>query len=701
MFCKGCGNQLNDGEQFCPRCGHIVGNQTMGASAQPNVYSMNPAGNTNSEKNNKKKHTVPIVIGILAFVIAMGTGGFFWLRSQDGTKSTSSTNEEKQNDDKSSRRDRNKSDSKAPINKLIGYIDQAEELMSQTYNDVNALFEEDSTDVELIFAKQVEILATSLSNLSDLQNQADAISGMEANLENAKKEYFSMAYDSLKAFYSAWNFLEDYAVLTIAIAGKPQTEYYDTVAEYYNDFYDWYTSVEAVYSEIDSCPSSLESEWKKYENILSLNISIIQKFNDAKKYNDEEIYDILRIYSAMNMSDRYNAVTDLQDEAIWNVLYGEMDFFIEQMSWSFELAEEIRAYAKLDEEDRSEYEFKNIYAGEISLDYDVVDTIYPSLYNTYDAFLIIKTGCISGTRKIVVEAEIPGLTQTYKESFTLDSAYRTIYIKPPALTGDLDLKSTKNAQINVTISEQNGTLIEAKTFPVTIQSKYDFDLHLNEYGVATQDNFLCFLTPEAPAISQLKRQAINEISNITDGRIESFAGYQEVGSSYGWDHYVTTYLQVAGLMRAMNVMGVRYLTDTFSISEGHQHVLFPEDVLDQQGGLCVETSLVVASALQSADMHAFLVFPPGHAQVAVEIWNYGEGKGEYFLIETTCVDDASNNQNIFIDYLNEYIGNGVLEDTYPIAYLNSDEWINYISNNNAYIIDCNDSSVLGLTPFAN
>lgn len=157
-------------------------------------------------------------------------------------------------------------------------------------------------------------------------------------------------------------------------------------------------------------------------------------------------------------------------------------------------------------------------------------------------------------------------------------------------------------------------------------------------------------------------------------------------------------------MRAMYDMGVRYNMDGFSISGSNQHILFPTEVLEKQSGLCVETSLTVASALQSANLHAFLVFPPGHAQVAVEVWNDGsEGTGEYFLIETTALSDDNNNDDIYREYCNALLDNNPddLSQDWPIAYYSADEWQTYLSENGAYVIDCNDSQTLGLTPFAN
>lgn len=697
MFCRGCGNQLNDGALFCPKCGQKTGNQmyVVTAEAQPNTYSVNSIGNANHEPQKKKKHTAPIVISIVAVVMAIVIGGTVWFRSQlpddvdTGAKASSSKD----------RRDRKAAaSSKDSVNELLKYIGQANELLTKAVDDVTALIDED--DSYEMFSKQTAALGKALVDLSDLHKRADAVNGIDTKLENARNEYFNMVYDSLKAYYDVKNFLADYFYVADILIQRPKVENYTTIEDSYNDLFAWYSSIKEDYAAIASCPSSMASEWAKFGNILDLHESVVYKLLCA-----EQNEDILKYQSALNMLKRYDTVMGLQIQELINGISGEADFFTEQMVRSIQLAEEICAYAELSEEERSEYEFQYARTGEISLSYDTVDTIYPSLYNTYDAFLIIKTGCLSGSRKIVVEAEIPGLTQKYKESITLDSAYRTIYIKPPALTGDLNLSSAKNAQISVTISDQDGTLIEAKTFPVTIQSKNDVKWYTDEYGAATQDNILCFLTPEALAISQLKRQAVEEISRMTDGQMESFAGYQ----GEKWNHYATTYIQVAGIMRALNEMGemgVRYIMDPFSISSGHQHVLLPEQVLERRQGLCIETSLVVASALQSAGMHAFLIFPPGHAQVAVEIWddgyfdNISEGEGEYFLIETTALGSAWDKDSIYEEGF-EALSQYYRPDTDVIKYMDQEEWVDYLTQEVEYIIDCDDSIVLGLTPFVN
>lgn len=579
------------------------------------------------------------------------------------------------------------------IGDLLLCVEQAEASVRQANAEVDEFADlEDFTEKT---RKQTAVSQRLVSDLETLQKQAEAIPCADTKFKTAVKEYFQLTCDSQKALMEIRSFFADYnALFDDLISVRPQIGDYNSTKDYYNALSNWHQAVKEGYAAITSCPACLEPQWKKYGEILDLNDSIAYKLYLANGYEDN-----LRYLSALNMADRYDTAEELQYGELVKGLQGESNHFRSQGANSFALADEIHAYAQMSAEERAGYEFENIYTGKITLDYDAIDTIYPSLYSSYDAFLVVKTGCISGTRKILVEAEIEGLTQKYQETFTLDSAYKAIYIKPPALTGNLNLSSAKDAQIRLTVSEMDGTIIDAKTFPVTIKSKYDFEWYSDEYGVSTKDNILCFMAPESEAVAQLKRQAIEEISHMTDGKMQSFVGYQ----NNPWDnHYVGTYLQAAGIMRAMYEMGVRYNMDPFSISGSNQHILLPDDVLRQQSGLCIETSLVVASALQSAGMHVFLVFPPGHAQVAVEVWD-GRGSntvgtGEYFLIETTALSD--NWEEAFrngVDALIEYKG----PRSGPITYMNQDGWYEYISRDNTYLIDCSDASILGMTPFAN
>lgn len=576
----------------------------------------------------------------------------------------------------------------AANDEFLGYIDQAEVLYNQMMDEYNALEGNSYGHLE-----RVQLLHAFLADLTEIQEKAGAVAGLDDKSQSAGQEYFNMLYNSGNALSQINSFQEDYLEFIYQVIDRRPLEVdYDELEEYSKDLSAWVQNAWVSYTAIP-CPECIKNEWAQYGEILEYNESIAEKVALSVAHNDW-----LRYYSAKYMTSRYLTVKRALDAKIQDTLWGDGQYLADQQAVTASaLVDEIRAYAEMNQTQRAAYEFKNSRAGEIDLKYDAVDTIYPSLYNTYDAFVIVKTGCISGSRTIVIEAEIPGFTQKYRELFHLDSAYTAFYIKPPALAGELDLSSAKNAQINITVSDQDGTLIDSKSFPVTLKSKYDFEWYTADYGISTQDNILCFLTPESSAVTELKRQAIDEIADITDSRIEAFAGYQNVYPA--WTDYMITYLQTAGLMKALYDMGVRYNMNPFSISGSSQHIMLPEDVIAQRSGLCVETSLTIASALQSADMHAFLLFPPGHAQVAVEVWNSGEERGEYFLIETTDLKGDINNRTHYVENANA-LGSNVAS-TGIISYLSADQWADYLENEVDYMIDCDDSRLLGLTPFAN
>lgn len=584
---------------------------------------------------------------------------------------------------------------------LLELLDMAQAKMDEAINYWNNDSLKDKEAREQ-FNIRSQFFKNAMEQLEPLKEQASKLKNLKANVRNAADSYFNSLMGCCKNVMGISDFFADY--FSFKFGTPPSREDYEKISDHYNALYNWNKKAKESIAAIDSIPQCLEVEWANYTKAYEMNDVIVEKEYKAAKYNDW-----LRYYSALNLTTRNTTLEENTFNAFVTALQGEMDLATSQISTAGKLADEIRAYSEENADIRATYEFKNDRDGKIALEYEAIDTIYPALYNTYDAFVILKTGCFSGNRTIVVKAEIPGFTQVYEQTYQLDSAFRRIYIKPPVLSEELKLASAKDAQIKVSVYEKDGlTLIQAQSFPVVIKSINDVEWTSDEFGVSTKDNILCFLKPDADEIDLLKREAINEISKMTDGKLQSLVGYQETG----YNHYVGTYLQASGIMRALYNTGVRYDVGAFSVSGSHQRVRFPDEVLTKKTGLCIETALVVASALQSADMHVFLVFPPGHAQVAVEIWNKdytdengnfvkGAGHGEYFLIETTCLD-SSNSQNIFVEYANGLVDLKALSSSvsdYPIVYKSAAEWNEYIQTNGAYILDCDDSIFLGLTEF--
>ena len=513
-----------------------------------------------------------------------------------------------------------------------------------------------------------------------------ALKGVPANFLSAGEEVMGIAGDYIYECRDLIKFVFDFQDSVQLLA-----DYWDIMSKSRStsEMADkCYKKIDELIKALDKtdCPayfSPLWDRWKKTTELIHTFTFRIVEGIDSEDY--------LKINSAYNLIMRIIKILDNLNDEMGVIIDDESAFTDTQVENADLIYEEISKAAELPYGERSTYIFVHSFNGEVSLNYNAIKEIYPALYNSYDHFVFIEAACISGERDVVIECEIPGLTQKFEQKFSLTSHTTPIYIKPSALTGSLNLSNASDSNIKITVKDISGALIDTKTFPVHILSINDFKWYDDEFGVSSKDNILCFLSPEDDAVTKLKRDAIDVLSDITDGDFNYFTGYQ--GPVY--TKYVDTYIQAAALMIAMSNSGVRYNMNPFSIDGADQHIMFPSQVLDNKSGLCIETSLVIASALQSANMHTYLVFPTGHAQVAVETW---EGSGEYFLIETTEIPCKWED---FEDYALE-----LTNDTYdnsiesPIIYLNGKEWNNYINKNDVYLVDCSDGKLLGLTPFS-
>ena len=320
------------------------------------------------------------------------------------------------------------------------------------------------------------------------------------------------------------------------------------------------------------------------------------------------------------------------------------------------------------------------------MDIVAVESVYPSNYRTLESLVTLTAYCDYGEIDVIIEVEVPGFTQLYRQKVTLGRQVTKLRITPPLITGDIDLNSEKTAQLvySVTDADTNRLLVQ-ESKNIKLYSRYDMVWGDASNGDAFTDNILAWLTPDAPAIVDLKRDAIDYLSYITDGVLEMFVGYQDMGLG---DIYLNTWVQAVAIQGAISDIAlVRYNNSMFSM-DSQQRVLLPADVLRSRSGVCIETALLMASALQSAGMNAMLVFPPGHAQVALEVWPYS---GEYFLIETTTLPMEMSMEG--------------WESV--VMYLDKEQWYGYISGEGpftygeCYIVDCDLGAKLGIRALSN
>jgi len=305
------------------------------------------------------------------------------------------------------------------------------------------------------------------------------------------------------------------------------------------------------------------------------------------------------------------------------------------------------------------------------------DEIYPNLYPSSDSVANVAIYTEGGECDVLIEVQVDGFSQLYRQKITATPEITYFMIKPPVASDAGNLTSERDTQLTLTVTDlgSNG-LIAQETQTVTLHSLYDFTLESNEFGIVEPYNVLAWMRPDAQEVLDIRRAAIDWLEANMGADYNTLPGYQ-LGYP-GEDEAKTVLIQAVAIQGAISDMGVRYNMGPYSFG-AMQRVLTPDAVVRSKSGICIETALLVASCLQSADMHAMVLILPGHAQVALETW---EGSGQYILLETTTLPFTGSDVSSYI------------------STLTNDEWISYLSDDGTYVIDCNLASTLGIRGLA-
>ena len=335
------------------------------------------------------------------------------------------------------------------------------------------------------------------------------------------------------------------------------------------------------------------------------------------------------------------------------------------------------------------------------VEFHAIERISPNLYNSLDSILDL-TICAAHEQDVIIEVEIAGLTLTHTTKLKLIPGVNYFELKPellPSLTA-ADLEAASTTQLNFRMTSPDGTVVDAQSASVEVLTLYDYLWYNDNFGFAAQYELFAWLRPGHAVIDDLVRRAADYVGEWTDGQFNEINGYQ-----YGDDWYGTL-LQVAAIQKAFSDSDIVYVIDTYT-PRADQRVLTSAAVFEKRQALCIESSLVMASALLSAGMHPMLIITPTHAQVAVESWS---GSGQYFLIETSQLPYSGLDRSM--DSASSWAWGGLLPvyDGGSIAWVesggSSDTWVRYFnwvedyssdSYGGIFVIDCNLQRTFNIT----
>ncbi len=261
--------------------------------------------------------------------------------------------------------------------------------------------------------------------------------------------------------------------------------------------------------------------------------------------------------------------------------------------------------------------------------------------NFLDDFVIVTVeNKNSAPIKVVVESQIADYTEKASDTVTVDAnGSEEIRQNPRLTTTAIDnLNSSHDADLKVTVSYlQNGEpkTILSQTSPTTITSRRDYPWQIKGFTDQEIYNMLAVMvTPTDPGV-----EALISTARQYDPSKSMISGYHSSEDSQG-----DVYQRMADIWAAeTNDYNMGYISTTVSFQAATQRIRLPEEVLNQSGGNCIETSLLYASAAEALGLDAAIILIPGHAYVGISIDDTDQ---HYYFIETTMIGQATFDQAV-------------------------------------------------------
>lgn len=249
-------------------------------------------------------------------------------------------------------------------------------------------------------------------------------------------------------------------------------------------------------------------------------------------------------------------------------------------------------------------------------------TIYTGFYPNLPTLVTVRyrSQVPEATRLTV---SIPGFTQAQTLDSTSAQGYRTASFKPPLLSGaTLDtLAQTQQhaAQIRVQLTAGSRTLCETSA-PVTLISRQWIQWRNSATGADNTPLIAGWVTPNDPTIITLVGRAAQRLGAQPDS-------YDNTPALYGYNQGAANAEQVRDQVDALFDTlqfdyHLRYAADNQPFTQdASQQVQLPRDVLASSAptGMCVETSVILASAVERLGMRPYIVFTPTHAFLGVAL----------------------------------------------------------------------------------
>lgn len=217
-----------------------------------------------------------------------------------------------------------------------------------------------------------------------------------------------------------------------------------------------------------------------------------------------------------------------------------------------------------------------------------------------------------------ITLSIPSLTQEQTVSVQAAPAIQERALKPLLLPGDTLVEPDQRAEeLHLVVRGDNGAHCET-TEPINVKS-YRWMRWRDPMNGDNAHYLAGWVTPQDPSVNAFVAQAATLL-------VKSPADYGGLATLHGYAG-VTTPDDVRNQVNVLfdtleSVYHVRYAEDNIPFTrDAEQRIQLPRDILTvpQRAAMCVETTAILASAIEHLGMRPYFILIPGHVFLGVAL----------------------------------------------------------------------------------
>jgi hypothetical protein len=216
---------------------------------------------------------------------------------------------------------------------------------------------------------------------------------------------------------------------------------------------------------------------------------------------------------------------------------------------------------------------------------------------------------------LIVNVDIEGFTQTVSQTVNATATVQSATFTPPILPNILrNFTTDATVSLHVQVTDMNKHLYYLNDSPLPLRSRW-----VMQWVYSNRLNIAAWVTPDDPSVGALVTKAAARLPSEPPPTPRAMIGYNKASSK-------EVVAQVDAIYDALRLdYHIRYLQASVpyagpgSTGGATENIKLPFEVLQQGSGMCIELTLLMASAVERIGLHAEIVIVAGHAFLGVAV----------------------------------------------------------------------------------